>query len=44
MPFGSYQVSPEDARAIREGEFPADEHAHTMVEGELPKLLERLGK
>ncbi len=27
---------------VREGRFPAEEHTYTMVEGELPKLMEAL--
>ena len=29
---------------VREGTFPAEEHAYKMVEGELPKLMEKLKK
>ena len=29
---------------VREGTFPAEEHAYKMVEGELPRLMEKLKK
>ncbi len=29
---------------VKEGEFPTDEHSYSMVEGELPKLTEMLGR
>lgn len=30
------------ANEVRNGQFPQDEHAYKMVEGELPKLQEKL--